>query len=66
VTLSKHNHSYKNLATYATLLELVAPIRPTGDAGLQTHKMLHFLGGSFGIDSVLLTDGSIMDCESML
>ena len=28
--------------------------------------MLHFLVGSFGIDSVLLIDGSIMDSESML
>jgi hypothetical protein len=55
--LGKHNHSYKNLAIYATLTSTSGADLSTGDAGPQTYKMLHFLRGSSGIDSVLLTEG---------
>jgi len=42
----KHSHSYKNLAIYATLISTSgADKTSTDDAGPQTYKMLHFLGG---------------------
>ena len=67
-----NNHSYKNLAIYANLLHLVAPIRPPqamrGPRRTKCYIFIFFWGGggSFGIDSVLLTEGSTMDSETML
>jgi len=49
------------------LFQLVAPIKhPQTMRGLRRTKCYIFLGGSSGIDSVLLTEGSIKDSETML